>query len=741
MKKITTFITIFAILSFFAVVSARASVLFQDALNYPNGCIETDGLWYAYTPATPHLDALVTNHLLILNQNNYDAVAAPTNNFTIPSGGTIVYASFTINVSTLPTANGGYFANFKDTTNDYVGHVFIATKGMVVPGTYRLGIDNAATSSTATGIAYFPLDLATGITYQVVFSYDVNTSDPYPNSTLWVNPVTINDYNVYGTDLVTNPLQATIVISQVAFSQYANQGVAAIGNVIVGTTFGDVLTQAPQVPVIGIGPQSTNLYSGNNVTLYVAASGLGQLTYQWLSNSVPLSDGTYVSGSVSNVLTLTYLQNTANYSVAVANSAGSVTSAPAVVTVNTASMPPFFITQPYGATNTLGSTITLSALANGTGPLTYQWYFSADGTSFNPVSGQTGSASSTLTLTNANFLESGYYYVTATGGACCPINSATVSVLIVPPSTVTIGYLHSFLTNNPPNNNYFPNGTTMYNVEGVVTSFGEIGSQTYSEFFIQDGTGGALVFLNGFGNTYIPPVGTLVLVTGEPEEYYGELEMVLASPTNINVVSYNNPLPAPTALNVPLMATNPMGTYGINVQCSLVTITNVYLYSSSSGAAVSGTFPINTHTALYAFAQPYSAGQPQPYMEIYVYTYTNTVNQLNTNYLGKPIPGYAYQVTGEMGIYSLTAPEIYPTRYADFVTNAPAPFAIGISKTGGVSQISWPVGVAGSTYSVYSATNLLGPWTHTFGLSYYPSIGLYKATNAAATQFYKVSTP
>ncbi len=733
MKKITTFV----ILSFFAALSARATVLFHDTLSYPNGCIESDGLWYAYTPATPHLDAFVTNDLLILNQNNYDGVAAPSNNFTNTPGNTIVFESFTINVSTLPTANGGYFANFKDTTNDYVGHIFIATKGTVVPGTYRLGVDNAATSSSATGVAFFPLDLATGITYQVVCSYDVNTGDPYPNSTLWVNPVTINDYNVYGTDLVTNPLQVNIVISQVAFSQYTDQGVAAIGNVIVGTTFGDVQINTPQIPVIGIGPQSTNIYSGNNLTLYVAASGLGQLSYQWLSNSVPLSDGTYVSGSVSNVLALTYLQHTANYSVVVSNSAGSVTSAVAVVTVNTNLTPPFFTAQPYGATNTLGSTITLSALASGTGPLTYQWYFEpASGGGFSSVSGQT---SSTLSLANANFLESGYYYVQASGGAGSPTNSATVTVLVVPPATVTIGYLHSFLTNNPPSNNYYPNGSTMYNVQGVVTSFGEEMSQTYSEFFIQDGTGGALVYLNGFGNTNILPAGTLVLVTGEVEEYYGEVEVVLANPTNINVVSYNNPLPAPAALNLPLMATNPMGTYGINIQCSLVTITNAYLYSSSSGAAVSGNFPTNSHTALYAFAQPYSAGQT--YMEIYVYTYTNAVNQLNTNFFGKPIPSRAYQVTGEMGIYSVTAPEIYPTRYTDFVTTTNAPFAVGLTVSNGVSQLTWPAWVAGSTYSVCSATNLLGPWTQTFGLGYYPSTGIYTVTNAAATQFYKVSTP
>jgi hypothetical protein len=734
MKKITTLITTFVILSFFAVLSARATVLFQDALNYPDGCIESDGSWYAYTPAVPKLDAFVTNHFLILNQNNSDSVAAPSNNFAIPPGNTLVYASFTINVSTLPTIKGGYFANFKDTTNDYVGHIFIATTNTMVPGTYQLGIDNGATASSAA--TFFPLDLATGITYQVVVNYDdkANGNGAY----LWFNPASEADANVYGTDSLTNPLQNNIVISQIAFSQYANQGVAAIGNVIVGTTFGEVLTHAPQVPVIGIGPQSTNLYANDNLTLYVAASGLGQLTYQWLSNNVPLSDGGNVSGSVGNILALTDLQNTANYSVAVGNSAGSVTSAPAVVTVDTTPTPPFFITQPYSSTNTFGSAITLTALANGTGPLTYQWYFSTNNTSFSPVSGQT---SSTLYLAPANFTEAGYYYVTATGDGSQ--NSATATVLIVPPPMVTIGFLHSLMISNP-STYYDIEGTTVFNVVGVVTSFGCVVTTTYSDYFIQDGTGGALVFINGFGNTNILPVGTLVSVTGEAVQYYGELEVepdltaATGNPTNVIVISYNNPLPAPTVLNVPLMATNPMGAYGLGVQCSLVTITNAYLYSSALGAAVSGNFPINSSKTLYAFAQPYSAGQP--YMTVYVFTHTNAVNQSNTNYFGKPIPSFAYQLTGAMGLYSTTSPELYPSRYEDFVTNAPAPFAAGLTVSHGVAQLTWPA-ATGSTYSVYSATNLHGPWTQTFGLGYYPSTGLYKATNSAATQFYRVSTP
>jgi hypothetical protein len=63
-----------------------------------------------------------------------------------------------------------------------------------------------------------------------------------------------------------------------------------------------------------------------------------------------------------------------------------------------------------------------------------------------------------------------------------------------------------------------------------------------------------------------------------------------------------------------------------------------------------------------------------------------------------------------------------------------------MAQTNGVSQLNWPT-VTGSTYSVYSATNITGPWTQTFGLGYFPSSGVYTQTNPAAIQFYKVSSP
>jgi hypothetical protein len=412
----------------------------------------------------------------------------------------------------------------------------------------------------------------------------------------------------------------------------------------------------------------------------------------------------------------------------------------------TTATPPFFTTQPSGVTNIVGSTIDLTGAANGTGPISYQWFFApSNSAAFSPLSGQTNG---TLSLTNAQIAWSGSYYLQAANIAGSS-NSATVSVLITPLPMVSIGYLHTLLTTNPP----IPNSVSLgngdiYNVQGVVTTFGQIESKTTAEFFIQDATGGALVYFAGVNPTNIPPAGSLVTVSGEAQEYYGQLELdpsASGGNNGVTIVSSGATndlaLPTPAPLNLGSIATNTMGSYGVALQGSLVTLTNVYIYSSKTGAAVSGNFPTNSTKALYAFAGPYSAGQP--YVTIYVYTYTNAVNQLNTNYWGQPIPAFAYEVTGALDIYSTNTPEVLPSRYADIVTTLPQAFNASLTTTmtaGGLaSTLTWPA-VTGATYSVYSATNLNGPWARTFGVGYYPS-GTYTDTNSAPAEFYRLGAP
>ena len=87
-------------------------------------------------------------------------------------------------------------------------------------------------------------------------------------------------------------------------------------------------------PAITNQPASRTNVAGSTATFTVGAQGIG-LTYQWLRAGTAVSDGGKLSGSSSSTLTLASVlsADAANYSVIVGNGAGSVTSAPAALTV------------------------------------------------------------------------------------------------------------------------------------------------------------------------------------------------------------------------------------------------------------------------------------------------------------------------------------------------------------------------------------------------------------------------
>ena len=91
------------------------------------------------------------------------------------------------------------------------------------------------------------------------------------------------------------------------------------------------------------------------------------MSYQWRKNGVNIAGAT--SASYTTPAT-TAADNGSLFSVVVSNSAGSVTSNNATLTVKT---PPTITTQPANKTVTVGRTAKFSVTATGTTPLSYQW--------------------------------------------------------------------------------------------------------------------------------------------------------------------------------------------------------------------------------------------------------------------------------------------------------------------------------------------------------------------------------
>ncbi len=122
-----------------------------------------------------------------------------------------------------------------------------------------------------------------------------------------------------------------------AFAFPTGVAVDSSGNVYVADTNNDTIRLAviPAAPAITQQPQGQTATAGTNVTFTVTATGKPAPTYQWYFNGVKLSSS-FSSSATGSTLSLGSVDSAeaGNYTVAVTNSSGTVTSNAATLTVN-----------------------------------------------------------------------------------------------------------------------------------------------------------------------------------------------------------------------------------------------------------------------------------------------------------------------------------------------------------------------------------------------------------------------
>ncbi len=183
-----------------------------------------------------------------------------------------------------------------------------------------------------------------------------------------------------------------------------------------GSGGGAPLPPAPSgtAPTITTQPTSLLLTAGANATFSVVAAGTAPLRYEWRKNGRSINNAT----TASLALPAVKLDDAAVYTVRVSNSAGSLTSSPASLTIGATAGA--ITTALASQTVNAGAEAKFTVTAAGTG-LNYQWKFN----------GRTikGATTATLTLPNVGVTAAGDYGVTVSISSG-PVGAAAAALAI-----------------------------------------------------------------------------------------------------------------------------------------------------------------------------------------------------------------------------------------------------------------------------------------------------------------------
>jgi hypothetical protein len=207
----------------------------------------------------------------------------------------------------------------------------------------------------------------------------------------------------------------------------AQAGDAGAYSVNVANLTGSVLSSNAVLtvlfpPSIITQPQSQTVLAGTNVVLSVTVTSSPSSTYQWKRQGTNLPAATTATLSLPNV----QWPDSGAYTVAVTNSVGYAISSNATLTVLA---PPTITLQPQGLVGYWGRTAVLTVGAQGSAPLSYQWY--KDGVLIS------GATNASLVLTELELNDGGQYSSVVSN----PYGSFTSdnALLVVNPAGITLG--------------------------------------------------------------------------------------------------------------------------------------------------------------------------------------------------------------------------------------------------------------------------------------------------------------
>ena len=249
-------------------------------------------------------------------------------------------------------------------------------------------------------------------------------------------------------------------------------------NAVVSAVFFGSGQVTATTPMITQNPSNASVNASQTATFSVVASG-GGLSYQWQSQPSGASVFTNITGATSSSYTTpaTLLtDNGTQFRCVVSNTAGTVLSTPAVLTVTLAN--PMITQNPASASANVGQTATFTVVASG-GNLSYQWQSEPSGSSsFTNINGATSSTYTTPTL---GLADSGTQFrcVVSNMAGTATSNAVTLTVTIASTNGAVFVSTDS-TTEGTWKNTYGPDGfliasdSTMQPAYGTATSNGTL---------------------------------------------------------------------------------------------------------------------------------------------------------------------------------------------------------------------------------------------------------------------------